>query len=213
MGEALDITELLRVSRPPEFRILLPETGTQMPDTPASVIIEVAPNPDPVAAYDITVNGSQVATCDLHFLARAESRPVKKTLPVPLEQGDNAIRITARNRIGTAERELLLRFLGRGRLDKRGTLYVVAVGVDDYTNSRGQSLRFAGADARAFCEAMLRHAGPLHERAECLLLARDGDQEPSRKHIEDAMLLFRTAEPQDTVALFLAGHGAYDGPN
>jgi uncharacterized caspase-like protein len=108
---------------------------------------------------------------------------------------------------------LLLHFLGRGPLDRRGTLYVVAVGVDDYTNSRGHSLRFAGADARAFCEAMLRHAGPLHECAECLLLAKGGDQEPTRKNIEDAMLLFRKAEPQDTVALFLAGHGAYDGPN
>jgi hypothetical protein len=52
---------------------------------------------------------------------------------------------------------------------------------------------------------MLRHAGPLHERAECLLLARGGDREPTRKNIEDAMLLFRNAEPQDTVALFLAG--------
>jgi hypothetical protein len=34
----------------------------------ASVIVEVAPNPDPVEAYDITVNGRQVATRDLHFL-------------------------------------------------------------------------------------------------------------------------------------------------
>jgi hypothetical protein len=130
-----------------------------MPDTPASVIVEVAPNPDPVEAYDITVNGRQVATRDLHFLGGADQRAEKKTLPVPLEHGDNVIRITARNRIGTAERGLLLRFLGRSELDRRGVLYVVAVGVDDYSNSRANSLRFAGADARAFCEAMLRHAG------------------------------------------------------
>jgi hypothetical protein len=58
----------------------------------------------------------------LIFRARSALRPAKKTLPVPLEQGDNAIRITARNRIGTAERELLLHFLGRGPLDRRGTL-------------------------------------------------------------------------------------------
>jgi uncharacterized caspase-like protein len=60
---------------------------------------------------------------------------------------------------------------------------------------------------------MLRHAGPLHERAECLLLARGGDQEPTRENIENAMLLLRKAKPEDTVALFLAGHGAHDGPN
>jgi uncharacterized caspase-like protein len=114
---------------------------------------------------------------------------------------------------GDPERDLLLRFLGRSELDKRVTLYVVAIGVDDYSNSRGQSLRFAGADARAFGEAMLRHAGPMHERSECLLLARGGDQAPTRENIENTMLLLRKAEPEDTVALFLAGHGAPDGPN
>jgi hypothetical protein len=214
LGAPSNIIDLLRGSRPPNLRILLPESGAEMPDTPASVYVEVAPNPDPVEGYDITVNGRQVATRDLQFLGQHGDRPVKKTLSVPLEQGDNPIRITARNSIGTSEPgELLLRFQGRGDLDRRGALYVVALGVDDYTQSKARSLRYAGADARAFCEAMLRHAGPLHERAECLLLAKGGDREPTRENIENAMLLFRKAEPQDTVALFLAGHGAYDGPN
>jgi uncharacterized caspase-like protein len=107
----------------------------------------------------------------------------------------------------------MLRFTGRGDLDKRGVLYIVAVGVDDYTNASAKSLRFSGADARAFCEAMLRHAGPLHERCECLLLAKGGDGVPTREAIENAMLLFRKAKPQDTVALFLAGHGKNEGEN
>ncbi len=184
------ILDLLRISRPPEFRILLPEDGEALPYTPASVIVEAAANPDPVEGYDITVNGRQVATRDVLFIGVPGERPQQKTLPVPLEQGDNAIRITARNRIGTAERGLLLRFLGHGDLDRRGTLYIVAVGVDDYTNAKAKSLRFAGADARAFCEAMLRHAGPLHERCECRLLAKGGDEAPTRTGIENAMLLF-----------------------
>jgi hypothetical protein len=183
-----NVLDLLRVSRPPEFRILLPENGETLNDNPASVYVEAAPNPDPVDGYDITVNGRQVATRDVQFLGGSGERAEKRTLRVPLEEGDNAIRITARNRIGTAERALLLHFLGRGDLDKRGALYIVAVGVDDYTNSKANNLRFAGADARAFCEAMVRYAGPLHERCECLLLAKGG-------------------------ALFLAGHGANDGPN
>jgi uncharacterized caspase-like protein len=60
---------------------------------------------------------------------------------------------------------------------------------------------------------MRRHVMPLHERAEYLLLAKDGDQQPTSDNIQDAMLLFRNAEPQDTVVLFLAGHGVIEGPD
>ena len=214
MGEALDITELLRVSRPPEFRILRPESGSTFTLTPASVVVEVEPNPDPVEGYVILVNGRQVATRDLRFFSGHGSQPEKKPLSVPLQRGQNDIRITAHNRIGTATRKLRLHFAGTGELDKRGTLYLVAIGVDDYTHSKGQSLRFAGADARAFVGAMHRHAGPLHQRVEARLLAQGGgDLTPTRENIENTMLLFRDAKPEDTVALFLAGHGAYDGPN
>jgi uncharacterized caspase-like protein len=36
---------------------------------------------------------------------------------------------------------------------------------------------------------------------------------PTRENIENATLLLRKARPEDSVALFLAGHGAHDGPN
>ena len=57
---------------------------------------------------------------------------------------------------------------------------------------------------------MRRHVAPLHDRIECRILARGGDCDPTRANIENAMLLFRDARPQDTVALFLAGHGTYE---
>jgi uncharacterized caspase-like protein len=122
--------------------------------------------------------------------------------------------ITAHNRIGTSDtRELMLQSLGPVEIARRGVLYIVAVGVDEYSSPAVKNLRYAGTDARAFYEAMVRHAGPLHQRCECLLLAKGGDGKPTREAIENAMLIFRKAGPQDTVALFLAGHGTHDGPN
>jgi WD40 repeat protein len=213
-GAPDDILGALGVSRPPDIRILLPEDGSTLNDSPASVVIEAAQNPDPVEGYDIIVNGRQVATRELHFLGAVDERPERRILPVPLQSGENAIRILARNHVGTSDPcELRLRLLGSGDLDRRGILYIVAIGVDDYPHCQAKNLSFAGADARVFCETMMRHAGPLHERCECLLLAKGGDRQPTRAEIENAMLLFREAGPRDTVALFLAGHGINDGDN
>ena len=152
----------------------------------------------------------QAADRDTRSLRGVSNAAVHRTLSVPLEKGENHVRIAARNRLGTAERKLILQFLGEGGIEKRGTLYVVAVGVDDYAEGVARKLRFAGADAHAFCEAMRRHVASLHDRMECRILAKGGDCEPTRANIENAMLLFREARPQDTVALFLAGHGTYD---
>ena len=207
MGEPPGVAHLLAV---PEFRIVHPENGAAIARGAASVVLEVEANPDPVEDCDAFVNGRQAADRDARSLRGAPDAADHRTLSVPLEKGENHIRIVARNRLGTAERELILRSLGEGGIEKRGTLYVVAVGVDDYAEGVAKPLRFAGADARAFCESVRRHVAPLHDRIECRLLAKGGDCDPTRANIENAMLLFREAKPQDTVALFLAGHGTYD---
>ena len=207
MGEQPGVAHLLAV---PEFRVVHPDSGATIRRGAATVTLEVEANPDPVEDCDIFVNGRQVADRDTRSLRGVPGAADHRTLSVPLEKGENHIRIVARNRLGTAEQELILRFLGEGGIEKRGTLYVVAVGVDDYAEDVARKLRFAGADAHAFCEAMRRHVAPLHERMECRILAKGGDCDPIRANIENAMLLFREARPQDTVALFLAGHGTYD---
>jgi hypothetical protein len=126
---------------------------------------------------------------------------------VPLQHGANEIAVTARNEAGETTRTVALRFAGRGQLDRRGTLYIIAVGVDDYDHYPQAALRFAARDARGFRDHMACHSGPLHKAVEARLLVTGGDAEPTRDNIENALALFRKAKPEDTVALFLAGHG------
>jgi uncharacterized caspase-like protein len=45
------------------------------------------------------------------------------------------------------------------------------------------------------------------------LLVSDGDIPPTKANIEDALLAFRDARPEDTVVLFLASHGVNEGPD
>jgi WD40 repeat protein/uncharacterized caspase-like protein len=213
-GAPANIIDLLRISRPPVFNILLPPDGSNAAYNPASVVIRVAANNDPVDGFDLSVNGRQVATRDLRSLAGRDTAEFDKSFDVPLEKGENRIRIAVRNAIGETARELLLHFAGTAAPAKRGTLYVVAVGVDEYVNfPKDAWLKFARADALALRDTLEKHAASLHLNFKSLVVAKGSDREPTRANIEDALLLFRDATPDDTVALFLAGHGTNEGPS
>lgn len=131
---------------------------------------------------------------------------------MPLFGGENEIEVRGYNAIGQTTEALHLTRTGASTLDKRGTLYVVAIGVDDYPNF-GQNLKFAGADARAFQEMLVAKAGPLHAHIKSIVLAKDGDASPTAAKIEQALASLKDAGPNDTIVLFLAGHGVNDGPD
>ncbi len=85
------------------------------------------------------------------------TRVGEQELDVPLAKGHNDIRIILSNAIGEApSQRLVLDHEGDGDLDKRGTLYILAIGVDKYpamgntcgNRSESCDLRFAGADRR-----------------------------------------------------------------
>jgi Caspase domain len=131
---------------------------------------------------------------------------------VPLSGGANDIEIKGFNAIGqTVDKVTVLR-PGARVSERRGRLYVVAIGVDDYPNFK-QNLKFAGADARAFDEMLVAKGAPLHAETSSLVLAKGGDRPPTAANIKAALETFRNAGPDDTIVLFLAGHGVNDGPN
>ncbi|NJM35476.1 MAG: caspase family protein [Rhodomicrobium sp.] len=114
---------------------------------------------------------------------------------------------------------------GEGWLDKRGTLYLVSIGVDAYPSIPGNfcldingkpkgtcNLDFAGKDAAAFHDAMKSGLGPLHERVEeRLLINAPGKTAPTADAIRDVLGLLRRSKPNDTVVVFLSGHGYNEG--
>ncbi len=208
LGLPANVIESLRVKRPPEFDILLPKPGSTHTVSPATVVVELAANPDPQTDIRVLVNGRQIAAREANPAAvPGAGERERRSYSVPLQHGVNEIAVTARNEAGETTRTVALRFVGRGQLDRRDTLYIIAVGVDDYDHYPQAALRFAARDARAFRDHIARHSGPLHKAVEARLLVTGGDAEPTRDNIENALALFRKAKPEDTVALFLAGHG------
>ncbi len=62
-------------------------------------------------------------------------------------------------------------------------------------------------------DTLTKQAGPLHTEVRAKLLVTGGDTPPTKANIEDALLFFHDAGPDDTVVLFLAGHGENEGAN
>jgi Caspase domain len=95
------------------------------------------------------------------------------------------------------------------------------VGVDEYPNLPKRcgpqadapcDLSFAGADAKAFADTAERQMGGQHLRLEKRVLfnGAGGNLEPVRDNIENAFDLLLEAKDNDTIAVFIAGHGYND---
>ena len=192
---------------PPKFRIADPGDKSRADRSLVPVKLELAANDDPVTGFDVTVNGRQVtprAVRDLPLTTESQIR----SLNIPLEKGENHIQVTAHNAVGDSVQDLLVYLDREGVLDKKGKLFVLAIGVDKYPKFDAiHWLHYAAADARLMLDTLTKQAGPLHTEVRSKLLVTDGDTPPTKANIEDALLFFHEAGPDDTVVLFLAGHG------
>jgi hypothetical protein len=201
---------------PPRLSILSPVGGSETSRGRATLTIALAEaGNDPVASFDAFVNETRVA-------AAARREGARATLDVPLAQGTNRIRVVARSGAGlTGEATLEVTQNGEGALDKRDRLIILAIGVDKYPQvpqtcgarrAAPCDLRFAGADAVAFADTIERQMGRQHREVikRVLVNGAGGPLEPTRDNIENAFDLMLDANDNDTVAVFIAGHGYND---
>jgi hypothetical protein len=207
---------------PPEFRIVDPGDKTHSDKSPVAVNLELDATNDPVTGLDVKVNGRQVTPRAVRGFDQLKKDAETLALNVPLEKGENHIQVTARNGVGETVQDLLVYLDHEGALDKKGRLFIVAIGVDKYYHIpptcgqfRNQScdLHYATADARLMVDTLTKKAGPLHTEVISRLLVTGEGTPPTKANIENALLAFRDARAEDTVILFVASHGDNDGAN
>lgn len=199
--------ETLNTALPPKFSIVDPLNHSTTSDGELEIVLNFQPSQEPLEKLVAYVNGSLVDNIKKWALGGGSKQQKKLTLP--LQPGNNKIRIVAKNRIGFTTKELDINFKSRRRFGKQGTLYLVAVGVSEYQNP-ANNLNFAATDAHSVHDYFIGQAGKLYQRVETRLLA-DGATRPTAANIKQALNLFKQAKPEDTVILFLSGHGANQG--
>jgi WD40 repeat protein len=210
-GTSLKLADLLARSVP-RFRIVAPDAGSALRSGRASVRIAIEAAPDPVRLIRVQVNGRQVEE-QTPEVGSGGFGAGERVLDVPLGKGRNEVRVTLTNAIGEKAETQVLTHESEGDLDKRGTLHILAIGVNDYKGlGKGCSgascnLRYSVADARSL--------GPTHARVVKRVLVNGGGAKnaPTAANIIDAVDSLRRAEETDTVVLFIAGHGMNDGPD
>ena len=217
-GTTFKLADLL--ARPvPRFKVVSPSAGSTHQGGHVTVGIAIEATPDPIRVIRVQVNGRQVK--ELTPAVDSGGFAGAQDLEIPLAAGPNEVRITLANGIGETTEAFGLVHAGQGELDRRGTLHILAVGVDDYKGlgnkcgPQGCDLRFSSADARAFAEAVEKRLSPGHDQVEKRVLVNGGDPKdaPTASNIIDAVELLRHTEETDTVVIFIAGHGMNEGPS
>jgi WD40 repeat protein len=210
-------------ARPPTLTLVTPEPYAQEFRGAINVTMFVDQGSFDVTGYEIAVNGIKVPTVRGTVPPdhrRPPSGQIVESVSVPLADGRNTIEIKALSAAGESRAvRLPVDHNGEGPLDKRGKLYVVAIGVDDYQGlgrtcgadeQESCDLAYAGKDARLFMETITRELGPRHALGQWTrLLTKNGrgTTVPTRENILAALDGLAGADTIDTVAVFLAGHG------
>jgi WD40 repeat protein len=181
-------------------------------------------HPQGSGAQDVRLfrNGSLVKRWRGDVL-KGQSRAVLEA-EVPLIAGENQLTAYAFNRANVKSSDAHQRIVGGPTLDRRGTAYVIAVGINQYSNP-SFNLKFAVADALSFSTEWVKQQTALNRFAhiEPVLLI---DQQATKANLlaalqrlgsdaraalgsdaPAALQKLNRAQPEDAVILFFAGHG------
>ena len=146
---------------------------------------------------------------------------------IAIVAGENRFAAYAFNRDNVKSKDATLNITGADSLRRPGTAYVLAIGVNAYSNSQ-YNLKYAVADAAAFGEEVQREQQQIakYEHIEVASLLDDqatkvnilralsrlaGTQEALPANAPASLEKLKATQPEDAVFIYFAGHGTAQG--
>jgi len=188
------------------LRAVLPEVvaGARQ----VELILHVENHTGGIGPIEIRRNGIVVASEEIERNEQERHTAIRQRVALAPGLNDLAIRaFDSSGELGSPEIRLRLE-AGFAPSDTARTLRILAVGVADYAiDSFDLQANVASNDARGMVEGLSRSARPggLYDEIDAVILT-DADATGARI-LEALRALADRARPQDTVLLFLAGHG------
>jgi WD40 repeat protein len=188
--------------RPPSIRLGQATTGI---DGQATIQAEIADQGGGIGRVEWRINGVTGAVRDADTDGSANRHGViHREGKFDLAKGRNVIEVVAYNGKDVIASTPASISVDVSESDGVGRLFVLAAGVNDYVDARLR-LKNAAPDARAIAEGLGRGKGDLYTSVEETVLL---DRDVTADRLDKAFLsLAMHMRPNDTLVLFLAGHG------
>lgn len=193
---------------PPTVRLLSPTEGAAVSRNTIEIEYSVnSPNEEPVTALRIQVDGRPVAT-------ERGLKPIdRQRATVSIPSQNCRVSVIAENRFGAGQPATVqLQWQGaappHNTIELRPNLYILAVGVSQYTHPKVDKLPLAAKDARDFAAVMQKQKGRLYADVQARILT---DAQATKDNILDGLeWIQRQTTHRDVAAVFFAGHGVDD---
>jgi hypothetical protein len=185
----------------------------------SSVVAAVVTSSKGVAKVSVSLNGTEIS----QQTERTPPTSLAVSVPLTLRPGPNAIVVTATETDGTTRQEMRTITYEAPKVAVATTpasppppapapppsnRWAVVIGIGQYDNGTIPHLKYTVPDAEAVYAALLDNAG--FKKENVLLLTDRSDKKPTLRNIKWALGTFlgRSAQKDDTVLIFFAGHGA-----
>ncbi|MCX5734369.1 MAG: caspase family protein [candidate division NC10 bacterium] len=177
------------------------------------VLAAVVTSSKGVAKVSVTVNGVEVH----QQTERTPQRSLVVTAPVKFREGSNALVVSASEPDGTVRQEVRTVFFDKPKVavaapppppQPTQNRWAVVVGVGRYESPDIPRLRYTVPDAEAIYQVL---TGPAGFKPEHVILMTDKtERKPTLRNLKWTLgtFLARSAQKDDTVLIFFAGHGA-----
>jgi hypothetical protein len=205
MKEVLTRLEVEKSRQPknlPVIAIAYPKDGITT-DSEYVNLFGVAEHEKRISKFEILLNDKPIGSKEqrnLQLAPRGQKR-IEFSEKVHLRQGENKIAILVQSEDGLANQKILSVHLAK----KREEVFAVVIGINKYKNL--PSLKYAVNDAREFYRYLVE-VNQVPKDHIWLLLDENATLEKLKSTL--GTLLRQNAGKDDTVIIFLAGHGATD---
>ena len=135
---------------------------------------------------------------------------IERTFNVALVEGENRFEVFAASEDGSWESEPAVITLSYAQPLDESKLYLLAVGVNNYAEE-AMNLRFAAPDAESIADLFIKRGEALYGKGN-MSITKILDQQATSEGIQKSLSeIAKKAKPQDTLVVFLAGHGTVVG--
>ena len=153
----------------------------------------------------VYVNNVPVNGRDGESLRELDTQSIDRAIPIKLAAGRNKIQISILNSAG-AESLYASAEVNCTAKRPKPTLYAVALGVSHYANPEW-NLKYSAKDATDIIARLKGKVANSHEQVKELLLT---DKDVTRENLTKIREFLKSAKIDDTVLIFVAGHGLLD---